>query len=684
MPRAAALALLCALLCARPAEVWCGTEAAPDPTLGIVPSEADTYAIKDGRHFHCLDGVQVLPFEQLNDDYCDCDDGSDEPGTAACSGVAPEGSAGFFCLNVGHEGKRIPSSNVNDFICDCCDGSDEKGTPTPCANTCAAEHLEANKEAIEKAAVRKAGLAAKAPLLAASAAHISSKTTELTAKRAEKATLDGTLASLRARKNEVEMFEQKEAAQASRMHDLQLATALGLESLQADALRVLVVALVRDGPAALLNLTSSLREANNQPPMDPTEELVQQGAAEAAIDIATQLDAACDTAKKVAADAVGSAEQGAADCETGRTTANQALRDGQGAAASARVGEASGEQNLVEAGAAMGAAMDVASAGLKSAKEAVLKAEAALSQAAEVITAGRTAMENLSGLANEAEQHSPEITEVTSKAKSQVGSALAKWATIEAEVKQSIADATSAKELASDEYAALLNVKKAFDGSVKAVKEKTPSPALSAAAAARRQALGLDGSEAAEAGAAAGAVAAQEETLPADGSAATEEEARKAFLTEEEGEGGEEPDEPGEVVSPFVAPEPPSVADALKTLVGDALAPEDYKKPEAEEARTALADAESKRKRDDRTSFSLSLSLAHRYYCNRSLDAGRRHRDTHGRRRRRLGSEQRVLGPQGRDLRRNFRRIHVRTTYITLYHIHNVISHALLHRSLLV
>eukprot|EP01043_Picozoa_sp_COSAG02_P022845 COSAG02_NODE_1200_length_13909_cov_15.541202_6_plen_561_part_00 len=539
--------------------------------------------------------MQVLPYEQLNDDYCDCDDGSDEPGTAACSGVAPpeSASAGFFCLNVGHEGKRIPSSRVNDFVCDCCDGSDEKGTASPCANTCAAEAAEANKDAVEKAAVLKAGLAAKASMLAASAAHMSTKSAELETKRLEKATLDGTLASLRSRKAEMELFEKKEAAQASRMHDLELAVGLGLESLQADALRVLVVALVRDGPDTLVDLVSSLREANNQAPIDPTEELLQQDAATAAGNIATQLETACDTAKQVAAEAVKNAEQGAADCETGRTTATAALRDGQGAASSARLGEPAGEKQLIEAGAKMAAAIDVASAGLKGAKEAVLKAEAALSQTSEVVSAGREAMENLSNLADDGTAHSPDVTEATSKAKQRMGAALAKWATVEVEVKQGITDAGSSKELASDEYAALLNLKKGFDVQTKAAKEKTPSPALSAAAAARRQALGLDeGSE----------VEQQEETLPADvdadGNAATEEEARAAFVAaENDGENGpsgdDDVEDPGEVVAPFVAPEQRTVADCLRSLVGDGLAPEDYKKPEAEAARSDLSDAES-------------------------------------------------------------------------------------------
>uniref|UniRef100_A0A8C2PKC7 Glucosidase 2 subunit beta n=1 Tax=Capra hircus TaxID=9925 RepID=A0A8C2PKC7_CAPHI len=68
----------------------------------------------ESKPFTCLDGSASIPFDQVNDDYCDCKDGSDEPGTAAC----PNGS--FHCTNTGYKALYISSRWVNDgVLCEC-------------------------------------------------------------------------------------------------------------------------------------------------------------------------------------------------------------------------------------------------------------------------------------------------------------------------------------------------------------------------------------------------------------------------------------------------------------------------------------------------------------------------------------------------------------------------------------
>ncbi|CAG0893069.1 unnamed protein product [Cyprideis torosa] len=95
---------------------------------GIVPDAQFMYdPLKD---FTCLDGRGTIPFAFVNDDYCDCSDGSDEPGTSAC----PNGR--FYCPNTGYKSEVLASNRVNDGICDCCDASDEYASGANCPNVC--------------------------------------------------------------------------------------------------------------------------------------------------------------------------------------------------------------------------------------------------------------------------------------------------------------------------------------------------------------------------------------------------------------------------------------------------------------------------------------------------------------------------------------------------------------------
>ena len=80
------------------------------------------------QSFDWKDGQASIPIYFVNDNFWDCNDGSDEPGTSACGNVE------FYCKNPGFRGDYIATSKVDDGVCDCWDGSDENSGE--CPNAC--------------------------------------------------------------------------------------------------------------------------------------------------------------------------------------------------------------------------------------------------------------------------------------------------------------------------------------------------------------------------------------------------------------------------------------------------------------------------------------------------------------------------------------------------------------------
>ena len=214
---------------------------------GVAHSRNELYDPSRSPTFTC-DGGKTVPYSRVNDDYCDCVDGSDEPGTAACAHLTLDSSAsefrGFYCTNVGHRGKYCPPSIVDDSVCDCCDGSDEAADacPNTCERVAAASHAanSARIARLEEGARIKADYVAKGRAAAeARAGRIEELDTALQ-------DLDGKCKALE--EEEALLSEKQKALRDAKQREADGITSLqfpGIEAMGVQELRSLLVRYAR-------------------------------------------------------------------------------------------------------------------------------------------------------------------------------------------------------------------------------------------------------------------------------------------------------------------------------------------------------------------------------------------------------------------------------------------------------
>lgn len=171
------------------------------PALSIAISIAIYTAVGASQrgNFKCKDGKRILPASYENDDFCDCEDGSDETSTAACSHLAS--GPVFICSDL----TAIPSSRVIDSVCDCCDGKDEENNKhVQCDDRCQDLVEERERRIAEMATLLRKGEEAKIRMKEASHAAMSVVTAQQDAARR-------TVQRLRELKDRIQTRYEKEA-----------------------------------------------------------------------------------------------------------------------------------------------------------------------------------------------------------------------------------------------------------------------------------------------------------------------------------------------------------------------------------------------------------------------------------------------------------------------------------------
>ncbi|TKY58954.1 Glucosidase 2 subunit beta [Spatholobus suberectus] len=176
-----------------------------DPFLGIAPEDDKYY--KSSDVIRCKDGSGKFNKAQLNDDFCDCADGTDEPGTSACPGGK------FYCWNTGHVPVYLFSSRVNDGICDCCDGTDEYDGQVKCPNTCWEAGKVARDRLKKKIATYQEGVKLRKQEIEQAKVAMEKDEAELSKLKKEESILKGIVRQLKDHKEQIEKAEEKERLQ---------------------------------------------------------------------------------------------------------------------------------------------------------------------------------------------------------------------------------------------------------------------------------------------------------------------------------------------------------------------------------------------------------------------------------------------------------------------------------------
>jgi protein kinase C substrate 80K-H len=193
--------------------------AATGGVRGVAPENQATYAVSlESGSFSCLDGSATLDAGAVNDDYCDCGDGSDEPGTSACNAGL------FYCANKGFKPKQVFKSRVNDGLRDCCDGSDEFVSGA-FGDICDSVGAEMRQEGLATLKAAREGVQARAALIAAAPAKFQDLRVTLEESSQKVTSLDEELAALQLDLTAAEVVERQEKERLQDVEDEEHAAA---------------------------------------------------------------------------------------------------------------------------------------------------------------------------------------------------------------------------------------------------------------------------------------------------------------------------------------------------------------------------------------------------------------------------------------------------------------------------